>query len=142
MKDSPKLSVWLVNNLDIPYKKYDTSEIKQKYPQFNGIEFPQLKDLDVTIFIGTDHADLLLHREFRVGRDGEPMAVKTKLGWVLMRGSKHNKRKGSSSFLFNNSISTIDQNVRNFWKLESSGTLPKLSLELLPPDEKRSLNRS
>ena len=97
MKDSPKLSVWLVNNLDIPYKKYDTSEIKQKYPQFNGIEFPQLKDLDVTIFIGTDHADFLLHREFRVGRDGEPMAVKTKLGWVLMRGSKHNKRKGSSS---------------------------------------------
>ena len=112
MKDSSKLSVWLVNNLDIPCKKYDTSEIKQKYPQFNGIEFPQLKNLDVTIFIGTDHADLLLHREFHVGRDGEPMTVKTKLGRVLMRGSKHNKRKGSPSFLFYNSISTIDQNVK------------------------------
>ena len=79
MKDSSKLSAWLVNNLDISFKRYDTSEIKKKYPHLNGIEFPQLKDLNVTILIGTDHVDLLLHRELRVGRDGEPIAVETKL---------------------------------------------------------------
>ena len=28
---------------------------------------------------------------------------------------------------------------QNFWKLESYGTLPKTSPELLPPNEKRSL---
>ena len=83
------------------------------------MEFPELKDLDVTILIGTDHADLLLHRELRVERDGEPMVVKTKLSWVLMGETKHNRRKGSCNFLCNNSISTIDQNVQNFWKLES-----------------------
>ena len=91
VKDSSKLSVWLVKNLDTPFKRYDTSELKQKYPHLNGIEFPQLKDLNVTILIGRDHADLLLHREFRVGRDGEPMAVKARLGWLLMGGSKHGK---------------------------------------------------
>ena len=79
MKDSSKLSARLVNILDITFKRYDTSEIKQKYPHLNGIKFPQLKDLDVKILIGTGHADLLLHRELRVGRDGEPMAVETKL---------------------------------------------------------------
>ena len=57
-----------------------------------------------------------------------------------MGGSKHNIRKGSCNFLCNNSISTIDQNVQNFWKLESYRTLTKLSSEKLPPDEKRSLN--
>ena len=140
MKDSSKLSSWLVNNLDIPFKRYDTSELKQKYPHSNGIEFPQLKDLDVTISIGIDHADLLLHREFLVGRDGEPMGVKMKFGWVLMGGNKHNRGKGSCNFLCGNSSSTIDQNVQNFWKLESYGTLPKVLSELLRPDEKRSLN--
>ena len=70
MKDSSKLSAWLVNNLDI-----------------------------------------LLHKELRVGRDGEPMAVKTKLDWVLMGESKYNIRKGLCNFLCNNSISTIDQSV-------------------------------
>ena len=54
------------------------------------------------------------------------MAVKTELGWELMGGRKHNKKEGSC----NNSISTIDQNVQNFWRLESYGTLPKLSSEL------------
>ena len=50
------------------------------YPYLNGIEFPRLKDLGETKPIGLDHGDLLLHREFRVGRSGEPMTVKSKLG--------------------------------------------------------------
>ena len=50
------------------------------YPYWNGIEFPRLKDLGETKPIGSDHGDLLLHREFRVGRFGELMTVKSKLG--------------------------------------------------------------
>ena len=80
------------------------------------------------------------YAEFRVGRDGEPMAVKTKLGWMLMGGSKCNKWEDSCNFLCNNSSSTIVQNVQNFCTLDIYGTLPKLSSELLPPCEKRSLN--
>ena len=87
MKDLLKLLAWLVNKLDITFKIHGTSEIRQKYPHLNRIEFPQLKDLDVTILIRTDHADFLLHREFRVERDGEQMAFKTKLGWVVMGGN-------------------------------------------------------
>ena len=49
MKDSLKLLVWFVNSLDIPFKRYDTSKIKQMYPQLNGIEFLQLKDLDIIV---------------------------------------------------------------------------------------------
>ena len=63
------------------------------------------------------------------------MAVKTKLGWVLMGGRKPIKREGSCNFLCDNSSSTID-----FWSLESYETLPKLSSEMLPPDEKISVN--
>ena len=50
------------------------------------IDFP-VKDSDVTLLIGTDHADLLLHKDIRQGQYGEPTAVKTTLGWVLMGGS-------------------------------------------------------
>ena len=78
------------------------------------IDIRPLRDLDITILIGNDHADSLLHREFRVGRDGEPMAFKTKLGWLLMGASKHNKREVSFNFLCDDSSSTTDQNVQNF----------------------------
>ena len=140
MKDSSKLSAWLVNNLDISFNKYDTSKIKQRFSHLSGIEFPQLKYLNAAILTGTDHADLLLYREFRDGWDGEPMAVKTKSGWMLMEGSKPIKREGWCNFLCDNSSSTTDQNVKNFWSLESYETLPKLSSELLPRDEKTSVN--
>ena len=73
------------------------------YPYLNEIEFPRLKDLGETKPIGLDHGDLLLHREFRVGRSGEPMTVKSKLGWVVTGGSKRNKSESSSNFLCNNS---------------------------------------
>ena len=68
------------------------------------------------------------------------MAVRTKLVWVLMGESKRKKRKGSCNFICSNRSSTTDQNVQNFWRIKLYKTLPKLSLELLPPDEKRYLN--
>ena len=68
------------------------------------------------------------------------MAVRTKLAWVLMGESKRNKRKGSCNFICSNCSSTIDENDQNFWRIKLYKTLPKLSLELLPPDEKRYLN--
>ena len=137
MKDPSELSVLFLNNLDIPLNRYDTSEIKQRYTYFNRIK---LKGLVVTILTGTDHADLLLHIEFRVERERKPLAVSTKLGWVLMGGSKRNKREDSCNFLCGNCSSAIDQNVQNFWSLELYETLPKLPTELLPPDEKKSLS--
>ena len=97
-----------------------------------------MKDSDVTLLIGTDHADLLLHKDIRQGQNGEPTAVKTTLGWVLMGGSKSEGQKGSCNFV-SNSLTNIDERIQNFWKLDSYGTLPKMSPELLPPNEKRTL---
>ena len=59
-----ELSGWLVNNQDILFKRYDIFEIKQRYSHLNRIEFPLMKD--GTKLTGTNHADLLLHRGFRV----------------------------------------------------------------------------
>ena len=80
----------------------------------------------------------MLHRDFRHGQNGEPTAVKTTLGWVLMRSSKSEEQKGSCYFI-SNSLINIDERIQNFWKLDSYGTLPKMSPELLPPNEKRTL---
>ena len=77
---STQISAWVVHNLKIPFNRYDVSEIKKIHPHLKDIDFPVLKDSDVTLLIGADHADLLLHRDFRQGQNGEPTAVKTTLG--------------------------------------------------------------
>ena len=42
--------------------------------------FPFQNQSDVTVLIGSDHPELLLHQEFKKGKPGNPVAVQTKLG--------------------------------------------------------------
>ena len=97
-----------------------------------------MKNSEVTLLIGTDHTDLLFYRDFRQGQNGEPTAAKTTLVCVLMGGSKSEGEKVSCNVI-SNSLTNIDEKIQNFWKLDSYETLPKILPELLPPNEKRSL---
>ena len=102
------------------------------HPHLKDIDFPVLKDSNVTLLIGTDHANLLLHRTFRQEQNGDPTAVKTTLGWVLMGGSKGEGESSSCNYIFS-SLTKSDEKT-----LEPYGTLPNMSPELIPPNEKRS----
>ena len=77
---STHISACVVQSLKIPFNRYDVSKIKKVYPHLEDIDFPVLKDSDVTLLIGTDHADLLLHKDFCQGHNEEPTAVKITLG--------------------------------------------------------------
>ena len=89
----------------------------------------------MTLLFGTDHAGLLLHRDFRQGQNGEPTVVKTALGWVLMGGSKTKEKKNLCNYI----PKSLIEKMQNFWKLESYRTPSKMSSKLLPTNEKRSL---
>lgn len=48
--------------------------------------FPKPYRGDVTVLIGSDQPELVLIQQFKIGMHGEPVAVKAKLGLVLMGG--------------------------------------------------------
>ena len=50
-----QIFAWVVHNLNIPFNQYDVSEIKKMHPHLKELDFPVLKDSDVTLIIGTDH---------------------------------------------------------------------------------------
>ena len=125
---STQISAWVVHNLKIPFNRYDVSEIKKIHPHLKDIDFPLLKDSDVTLLIGTDHANLLLHRDFRQGQNRGPTAVKTTLGWVLMGGSKGKGENNSCNYIIS-SLTNSDEKT-----LEPYGTLPNMSPELIAPN--------
>ena len=64
---STQISAWVLHNLKIPFNQYNVSEIKKIHSHLEDIDFPVLKDSDVTLLICTDHKDLLLHRDFCQG---------------------------------------------------------------------------
>ena len=50
------------------------------------IPFPKPYRGDVTVLIGSDQSQLVLLQQFKVGTHGEPVAVKDKLGLILLGG--------------------------------------------------------
>ena len=58
--------------------------MKSKFSHLADKTFPVFKEDKVTLLIGTNYMDLLLHRDYIKGRIGEPIAIKTVFGWILV----------------------------------------------------------
>ena len=81
---------------------------------------------------------MLIHRNFRVGDPGDPTAVKTVLGWMLVGGIKLiAKNSISCNSLFNTTLKSSNHNVKQFWQIDSYGT--EAESQLISPSKKRGL---
>ena len=88
----------VMNKSNIPNNIIDKVVIK-KYEHLHDISFPKLNQNDVTILIGLNHPELLLHQEFKTGKPGDSVAAKTKLGWMLMGGKQQLVNRAQCNYL-------------------------------------------
>ena len=141
--ENRKIKAWVVDDLNIPKVQYNINEIKRKYTHLTKVNFPEFKEKDVQLLIGTNYIDLLLHQDYIKGKEGEPIAIKTALGWTLVGGN--NNITCNSLKIYNNNIhcnlnintNDLNRNIEKFWEIESYGTLPKSAL--LTPNEQKAL---
>ena len=117
--------------------------MKSKFSHLADITFPEFKEDEVTLLMGTNCLDLLLHRDYRKGSIGEPIAITTVFGWILV-GSDINVNcnfenlKNTNVYCnFMTNFDDLNKNICKFWEIESYGTLPKSAL--LPPYDQRAL---
>ena len=133
-------NAWAVNNLNIPIQKRNVNELKRKYKHLRDLDIATLNRKDVTVLIGMDVPLLHLHHDARVGKDDEPIAVLTELGWVVC-GNKRNNSNGR--FINHIHIETddvqINKTLEKFWQIDSYPTLPSLHPNLLTVDENRAI---
>ena len=126
----------VMNKLNIPNNKIDEVVIN-KYEHLHDISLPKPNQSDVTVLIGSDHPELVLHQELKIGKPGYPVTVKTKLGWMLMGGKRQLVNRSQCNYLSEDNIS---QNLEKFWQIDTYGTLPKFNPDILPPEQKRALH--
>ena len=125
-----------MNKLNIPNNKIDEVVIR-KYEHLHDISLPKPDKGDVTILIGSDHPELLLHQKFKIGKLGDSVAVKTKLGWILMGRKRQLGNRSQCNYLSEDNIS---ESLEKFWQIDTYGTLPKFNPDILPPEQKRALH--
>ena len=116
----------------------ESNEIKNQYQHLRNIPFCDINGDNVRLLIGTNYADLLIHQDFRVGYPRDPIAVKTVFVWMFVGGSKvMTKNSISCNSLLNTTLESLNENVKQFWQIDSYGTVPES--QLISPNQKRSL---
>ena len=100
------------------------------------INLPNIETTDVTLVIGADFPELVLHEKHIAGKSGAPYAVKAKLVWVLMGGSKSNLKNAIES----NNMSTSFINPERCWSVENYITISKNDPIMMPKNEERAMS--
>ena len=125
-----------MNKLNILNNKIDEVVIN-KYKHLHDITLPKPNQRDVTVSIGSDHPELVLHQEFKIRKPGNPAAIKTKLGWMFMKGKRQLVNRSQCNYLSKDNIS---ENSEKLWQIDTYGTLPKFNPDILSPKQKRALH--
>ena len=115
-------------------------EMKYNFPHLNSIYFSDIckeqDDLEIQVLCGSDFLWNFQEGESRRGGPGEPVAVRTTLGWVLSGPLKGKKLNSSEISVVNHvhdifnatSHKEIDGNLNKLWDLDSLGIREKDSV--------------
>ena len=111
-----------------------------KWPHLKDLRLPRVDKSAVSILIGQDVPEALWPLELRKGKEGQPYATRTRLGWSL-NGPLESEGLVEESALSNlaRADERLDAQVEQFWKLETSEALAN-SLPQFSVDDKKAVD--
>lgn len=133
-----------VKDLMLPQQSLDMAQLSEKYPHLRGLPIDSYRDVRPRILIGTKHAHLGLVMKNREGEFGQPIAVKSRLGWTICGGGSG---RGASLNYYSfhvcqcntSSDDDLHQAMKNYFSLDSLG-VTKTDKLLLPVEDQRALS--
>ena len=93
-----------------------TRKVLNKLAHFRDIEFPQVANATVTLLIGTDSPEMFCTSEFRKGCGGQPVAVRTPLGWSLLGPSLSLSVSKNCPVNFVNTDPSLQTDIARLWE--------------------------
>ena len=104
---------------ELPSQRINTDKLRNYYKHLAGIQFtPFDKSSEISVLIGADNPKLHMYTDVRIGKENEPAALKTKLGWIIFGGNKNSKTLSVNAF---STECNLDEMVSKFWEIESYG---------------------
>ncbi|XP_075157943.1 uncharacterized protein LOC142231210 [Haematobia irritans] len=138
-----KLNICTVESLNLPAQSLDYGKLSQRYRHLRQLPIKSYEDAVPKLLIGLNHFDLGVSIQIREGAQHEPVAVRTKLGWLIY-GTMAEPENTSKHFLNFHVCDCVENDehlddlVRSFYSLESIGVCTKDPL--IAENEMRALN--
>ncbi|XP_059217620.1 uncharacterized protein LOC131994760 [Stomoxys calcitrans] len=141
-KTRVSLNVCTVESLSLPVQSLNYKLLAQRYRHLRNLPVKSYVNAEPKLLIGLNHLNLGISNKIREGASNEPVAVRTKLGWLIY-GTTSEPDHTSKPFNFQvcnctASDEKLDELVRSFYTLESIGICTKDPLK--SEDESRALN--
>ncbi|XP_058816775.1 uncharacterized protein LOC131680070 [Topomyia yanbarensis] len=117
-----------VAGLDLFHQTVDTELMCKEYPHLRGIPIESYINVQPRILIGIDNANLTFPLKGREGKMYEPIATKTRLGWIVHGGSNtgeavvgHHSHSVQTCPCSERSDGMLQQAVREYFSLDGLG---------------------
>lgn len=75
----------------------DVKKLKEVFSYLKNIPLMPFQNVKPKLLIGSSHFDLIQHLRVVKGGPGEPIAVKSRLGWAVIMGEEEMRRSHSHS---------------------------------------------
>ncbi|XP_053690937.1 uncharacterized protein LOC128739468 [Sabethes cyaneus] len=131
-----------VNDLMLPLQTLHAEELKRLYPHLKGLPIESYYNARPRILIGMKHAQLGLTLKSREGEMGQPIAMKTRLGWTVCGGL----HAGETPNMFHYTLHVracnedtdedLHKAMKEYFSLDSLGVMKPTKVLLAPEDER------
>ncbi|KAL7875058.1 hypothetical protein SRHO_G00060280 [Serrasalmus rhombeus] len=117
-----------LSKLNIGLSCLATPDEVAKWDHLADIPIPSVNSDDVHLVIGQDAPRLLRAEEYRVGRDNDPYATRTVLGWAINGPIDYEEGSKNVKAYFLKSDHSLQMQVERFWKLDDPTQRDNLSI--------------
>ncbi|XP_062715819.1 uncharacterized protein LOC134291715 [Aedes albopictus] len=111
--------VHTVERLNLPKQSVNFTDLVAKFEHLHGLVVEDQVNAEPTILIGSDNLDLMAPIESRIGRTGEPVGLRCKLGWTV---SGPVTSSGTEEYCGVHQCDLLmDQSLKNYFTMEEAG---------------------
>ncbi|XP_035787864.1 uncharacterized protein LOC118464534 [Anopheles albimanus] len=115
-----------VKTLQLPAQGLDVAKL-QRYPHLRDLPLASYDRARPTILIGLGHSHLLMGLDRRMGAPNEPMAVRTKLGWVVF--GTEQIETGGEDYTMVHEEAEMNRMIARYFTTEDFGVKPAAEVE-------------
>lgn len=138
-----------VSELQLPYQSLDVEQLQDEHRYLKSVPVISYQNVRPRILIGVQHANTMLVRKSREGKAGQPIAIKTNLGWTIYGGAPNGQTMSMIHYVYHvrkcdhddvdKNDDNLDRALKEYFSIESLGIMSSTE-QIRSKDDEQALH--